>query len=96
MARPDVFRSIRLMGSFLLLAALATASALAQEAPTPAEDKEIPRLPSTEVVKVTAPRVEIPLSENPAATTVVEGKDLAIARSKTIAADEALKLVPGV
>jgi len=96
MARSDVFRSIRPMGSFLLLAALATASALAQEAPTPAEDKEIPRLPSTEVVTVTAPRVEIPLSENPAATTVVEGKDLAIARSKTIAADEALKLVPGV
>jgi iron complex outermembrane receptor protein len=89
-------RPIGVIGSIFLFAALAATSAVAQEAQPPAEDKEIPRLPSTEVVTVTAPRVEIPLSENPAATTVVEGKDLAIARSKTIAADEALKLVPGV
>jgi iron complex outermembrane recepter protein len=49
---------------------------------------------SVEVV-VTAPRIEVPLKENPAATTVVEGEELA-AMPKSIAADEALRLVPGV
>ncbi len=46
-------------------------------------------------ITVTAPRVEIPLKKNPAATTVVE---TAILRTmpRTIAIDEVLKLVPGV
>ncbi|MCX6565363.1 MAG: TonB-dependent receptor [Candidatus Aminicenantes bacterium] len=46
-------------------------------------------------VTVTAPRVEIPLKQNPAATSIVE---TAILQSmpRTIAIDEALKLVPGV
>ncbi len=87
---------VRTPNLVLLLAAIAATAALAEEASPPAGEREIPRLPSTEVIKVTAPRMEIPLSDNPAATTVVEGKDLEVAKSKTIAADEALKLVPGV
>lgn len=46
-------------------------------------------------VTVTAPRVEIPLKKNPAATTVVE-TPLLRTMPRTIAIDEALKLVPGV
>ncbi len=46
-------------------------------------------------ITVTAPRVEIPLKQNPAATTVVETPILN-AMPRTIAIDEALKLVPGV
>jgi iron complex outermembrane receptor protein len=45
---------------------------------------------------VTAPRMEIPLRENPAATTVVGAETIQKTTSKSIAADEALKLVPGV
>jgi iron complex outermembrane receptor protein len=46
-------------------------------------------------ITVTAPRVEIPLKKNPAATTVVE-TPLLNAMPRTIAIDEALKFVPGV
>jgi iron complex outermembrane receptor protein len=46
-------------------------------------------------ITVTAPRVEIPLRENPAATTVVETPVLQT-MPRTIAIDEAMKLVPGV
>ena len=46
-------------------------------------------------ITVTAPRVEIPLKKNPAATTVVETSILN-AMPRTIAIDEALKFVPGV
>jgi iron complex outermembrane receptor protein len=47
-------------------------------------------------IMVTAPRMEIPLRENPAATSVVGAETIEKSASKTIAADEALKLVPGV
>ena len=46
-------------------------------------------------ITVTAPRVEIPLKDNPAATTVVETPILRT-MPRTVAIDEALKLVPGV
>lgn len=46
-------------------------------------------------ITVTAPRVEITLKQNPAATTVVETEILRT-MARTIAIDEALKLVPGV
>jgi iron complex outermembrane receptor protein len=46
-------------------------------------------------VTVTAPRVEIPLKKNPAATTVVETPILKL-MPRTIAIDEVMKLVPGV
>jgi iron complex outermembrane receptor protein len=46
-------------------------------------------------ITVTAPRVEIPLKANPAATSVVTTQVLE-AMPRTIAIDEALKLVPGV
>ncbi len=48
-----------------------------------------------EEVVVTAPRQDIPLKENPAATTVVDRSTLS-AMPRTIAADEALAGVPGV
>ena len=40
--------------------------------------------------------MDVPLKESPSATTVVDQATLAKAETKTIAADEALKLVPGV
>jgi iron complex outermembrane receptor protein len=46
-------------------------------------------------ITVTAPRVEITLKQNPAATTVVENQILQ-SMARTIAIDEAMKLVPGV
>ncbi len=46
-------------------------------------------------ITVTAPRVEIPLKKNPAATTVVETPVLQT-MPRTIGIDEAMKLVPGV
>ena len=63
-----------------------TAAADAEHADTPTVRSEI---------VVTAPRVEIPLAENPAATTVV-GEPVLATMPRTVAADEALKLVPGV
>ncbi len=46
-------------------------------------------------VTVTAPRVEIPLKDNPAATTVVTQDELQ-SMPRTVGAEEALMLVPGV
>ncbi len=46
-------------------------------------------------VLVTAPRMDIPLKENPAATTVVETEILS-GMWRTAAADEAFKLAPGI
>ncbi len=66
--------------------------------PTPSQvEGATPRPPlagGTEII-VTAPRMEVPLAENPAATTVV-GEEVLAAMPRTVAADEALKLVPGV
>jgi iron complex outermembrane receptor protein len=60
------------------------------------ESKEKEPRPDTNVeITVTAPRVEIPLKKNPAATTVVETPILKT-MPRTIGIDEAMKLVPGV
>jgi len=77
--------------ALLLAVASAPIDAQAVEAPSPTGAPAT----STEVV-VTAPRMEIPLAENPAATTVVGEETIAKTSSKTIGAEEALKLVPGV
>jgi iron complex outermembrane receptor protein len=70
-------------------------AAHAEPAPTPT-----PTPPGTANVAasviVSAPRMDVPLADNPAATTVVGPATLARTESKTIAADEALALVPGV
>ena len=58
------------------------------------ESQDDPEKQDYEVV-VTAPRVEISLKANPAATTVVETRILQ-SMPRTAAIDEALKLVPGV
>jgi iron complex outermembrane receptor protein len=47
-------------------------------------------------VVVIAPRLEVPLRENPAATTVVSDETIARSLTKSIGAEEALALVPGV
>jgi len=76
---------------FAGLPGLSPASAAAQEA----AGKEKPGQVIAVEVTVTAPRVEIPLKQNPAATTVVETAILRTA-ARTISIDEVLKLVPGV
>ena len=76
---------------FAGLAGLSPAPASAQESTV----KEKPGQRIAVEVTVTAPRAEIPLKQNPAATTVIE---TAIIRTapRTIGIDEVLKLVPGV
>ncbi len=78
----------------LLFSAL-TVAQTARPTPTPTPTEQpLPHVASTEIV-VRAPRMDIPLKENPAATTVVQGEALATL-PKTIGAEEALRLVPGV
>lgn len=70
--------------------------ASAQAAAKTDESKDQAQPPTLSIdVTVTAPRVEIPLKDNPAATTVVTRDELQ-SMPKGIAADEALVLVPGV
>jgi iron complex outermembrane recepter protein len=69
-----------------------TAGQKAQEKPKKGEAEEVKEKIE---VTVTAPRVEIALKQNPAATTVVETEILATL-PRTIGIDEAMKLVPGV
>ncbi len=68
-----------------------TAAAAGQEAAA----KEKSKTGTNVEITVTAPRVEIPLKQNPAATTVVETPILRT-MPRTIGIDEALKFVPGV
>ncbi len=68
--------------------------------PAAAQEKEKEKEQAGQVkekieITVTAPRVEIPLKQNPAATTVVETL-LLQTMPRTVAIDEALKLVPGI
>jgi iron complex outermembrane receptor protein len=67
----------------------------AETPPAPAEQETLP-LTLTSTVVVTAPRMDVPLRESPSATTVLDEKTLQKTESRTVAADEALKLVPGV
>jgi len=59
------------------------------------EEKQVIQTETNIEIIVTAPRVEIPLKDNPAATTVVETPILKY-MPRTIAIDEVMKLVPGV
>ena len=61
---------------------------------TPSDQPVAP--PASAEVMVTAPRMEIPLRENPGATSVVGAETILKTTSKSIAAEEALWLVPGV
>lgn len=60
----------------------------------PKSNEGLAPAPNT-VVIITAPRMEIPIQENPAATSVVSSEVLD-SMPRGIAADEALKFVPGV
>jgi len=60
-----------------------------------AKEEEKARTGTNVEITVTAPRAEIPLKQNPAATTVVETPILRNA-PRTVSIDEVLKLVPGV
>jgi iron complex outermembrane receptor protein len=59
------------------------------------KEKKAERTDMNVEITVTAPRVEIPLKKNPAATTVVETPILKT-MPRTIGIDEVMKLVPGV
>jgi iron complex outermembrane receptor protein len=59
------------------------------------KEKEAAQAATNVEITVTAPRAEIPLKKNPAATTVVETPVLR-SMPRTIGIDEVLKLVPGV
>ena len=50
---------------------------------------------SLQEIIITGNRINIPLKLNPAATSIVTGKELQM-MPRSIAADEALRLVPGV
>ena len=65
----------------------------AQEVQKPPEEQQVPRV-HTEVF-VTAPRLEVPLKDNPAATTVV-GAAVLGSVPRAVGAEEALQAVPGV
>jgi iron complex outermembrane receptor protein len=58
-------------------------------------EKEAARTGANIEITVTAPRIEIPLKKNPAATTVVETPVLKT-MPRTVGIDEAMKLVPGI
>jgi iron complex outermembrane recepter protein len=89
--------SIPMRFTLLVACALAACSALLAQSGqgTPADEPLVQSGPP-EVVVVTASRLDIPLLESPGATTVVVKEDIEKTESKTIAADEALKFVPGV
>jgi iron complex outermembrane receptor protein len=70
-------------------------AAAKEKAGEQAKEKEAAQAATKVEITVTAPRVEIPLKKNPAATTVVETPILK-AMPRTIAIDEVMKLVPGV
>jgi len=102
-----VFATASLFAGAVTQAATDTGSPKKEPAKTAAEEKTGAQAQEQAKVKeadqpdqkieitVTAPRVEIPLKKNPAATTVVETAVLR-AIPRTIAIDEAMKLVPGV
>jgi iron complex outermembrane receptor protein len=58
------------------------------------KNEETPQVPN-ETVTVTAPRLDIPLSETPAATTVISNETMK-SMPRGIGAEEALKAVPGL
>ena len=87
---PRSLRTLPLVAAALVAAALVPSAAIAADE----SDQPLPSAPPVAIV-VTAPRMDVPLNENPAATTVVQGEQLQTL-PKTIGAEEALKLVPGV
>jgi len=66
-----------------------------QETEQQSQERKKARTETNVEITVTAPRVEIPLKENPAATTVIETPILNL-MPRTIGIDEVMKLVPGV
>jgi iron complex outermembrane receptor protein len=101
-------RNLNHLFTVAALASCLTVSTVAGQAPAPQpgasltpspqpaqETLPTPQKLATEII-VSAPRMEIPLADNPAATTVVDTNTLAKTEAKTIAANEALALVPGV
>jgi len=93
---PNRFRAFArfalvLAAAFGLLAGFASAAPQSQEK----EREQAGQVKEKVEITVTAPRVEIPLKKNPAATTVVEAQVLQT-MPRTVAIDEVMKLVPGV
>lgn len=91
-------RSIRIILLVFLLVFSITPLSWGQTQPQrnnpPVQKPNTPQLPA-EVVVVTAPRIDIPLGETPAATTVIP-EELLRSMPRGIGAEEALKAVPGI
>jgi iron complex outermembrane receptor protein len=89
--------SLVIIFSLILLIGPSLALSHADQDKDQAKEKEKETIPPKQHVEitVTAPRVEIPLKQNPAATTVVETPIIRNA-PRTVSIDEVLKLVPGV
>jgi iron complex outermembrane receptor protein len=64
-----------------------------QETQKPTEEQQVPRIDTQ--VFVTAPRLDVPLKDNPAATSVV-GDPVLRSMPRDIGAEEALQAVPGM
>ncbi len=75
--------------SFLILILFSLATVVAQE------NKDSLKIRDLNEIIVTAPRTDMPLKQMPAAISIVTNEQLNT-MSKSIAADEALRLVPGV
>ncbi len=93
------FKALRIFALIFSLIIFGT-YLLAQEKTDKQESKKEEKQTTTQQaqtfeITVTAPRIEIPLKENPAATTVVSTPLLQLI-PKSIALDEVMKLVPGV
>ena len=85
-----IFASMKLTTCLPVLLLLLPRPSAAQE-PAPVRRDTVP----LRAIIVTAPRISVPLAENPAAMKIV-GSDVLDAAPRGIAVDEAILLVPGV
>jgi iron complex outermembrane receptor protein len=72
-----------------------TLSPAVQQVPPPSNERDTLQLYELMAVTVTVNRTSIPIRANPGATTLVDERNLD-AMTRTVAVDEALRLVPGV
>ena len=69
----------------------------AGQEPEQKPDQEAAQLPRVDIeVVVSAPRLDVPLKDNPAAMTVLSATVLRTTMPRAVAAEEAMRLVPGV
>lgn len=86
-----LIRKLYLFAAFLLIATVDSKIVLAQTKTT----QDTLTFQNPYEIKVTAPRINLLMKDNPSATTVI-GKDILQDMPRAVSADEALMLVPGV